>query len=309
MKISPPSTLGIKAALQKMHAETIKNTIFFQERDLSRLQTIRASQLPFCPLQYTLATAVGGKRQPYNFYTAFFTSVGTTVHEVFQQFHGKSGQFVGNWECPKCKKWKYFSSENVCCNVDSTHHEIKIQHKWVVGHIDNVFRDANGEYWILDYKTTSSARVASVVADPPLVYREQVDTYAYTLEEQYNIKVKGVILVFIVRDNPTALHIWAEELDREYFPTIAKRLEGYYKMHKIAYVASSLNDLRDLWKNRMCKPHEVDTIAPDCIFRRGCQDGDPTEAKAWFKRGLANKYIPIKNMVDKALDNKSKNSK
>lgn len=308
MKISPPGHLKVKSELQKLHSDALKNTVFFRDRDLSRLQTIRASQLPFCPLEFVLATGMGGKRQPYSFYTAFFTSVGTTVHEVFQQFHGKSAQFVADWECPVCKNWKRLSHDNVCCGVDSIHHELIIKHKWVVGHVDNVFRDENGDYWVVDYKTTSTARVSTVVQSPPQEYREQVEAYAFALKEQYGLNIKGIILIFIVRDNPTVPHIWAEELTPKQHEITGRRLQRYSELHKVAYSASSLDDLKALWKARMCKPHEVDEKAPGCLFRRGCQDGDPTEAKAWFKRGIANKYIPIKPMVERELA-KSKSSK
>ncbi len=285
-----------------MYATAVSSVVEYDTKDMSRLQTIRASQLPFCPLSYVLSAARGGPNAVMNFHMAYFTSVGTVVHEVMQRYHGKSGQFLADWQCPNCKKWRRMSLRPNCCGVLSDYHEIQIKHKWVVGHIDGVFKDSRGLYWILDYKTTSNAAIAAgKLVNPGRAYTEQVEAYAYSIQEQYGIKIAGVCLMFIIRDNPTTPEIWSKVLTADDYITIGKRLQKYYEQHKKAYLVSNMDQLKWAWKNRLCKPNEVATTAPNCLFRRGCEDNDPTEAIAWFEHGLRKGHLPVKKMVERQL--------
>lgn len=298
MQIRPTQSLTVKADLQRMYADAAKYELEYSTRDMSRLETIRASQLPFCPLEFVLSTAKNGPHQAMGFHMAYFTSVGTIVHEVMQRYHGKSGKFLANWQCPTCKKWRNLSLQPNCCDTLSDYHEVQIRHKWVTGHIDGIFLDSQGQYWITDYKTTSSTLALSKEKNPGRVYIEQVEAYAFAMQEQYNVPIKGVSLVFICRDNPTTPHIWAKELHESDYKQIGKRLEHYYHMHKLAYDAKSKTDLQQIWKQRMCKTGQEDATAPNCPFKRGCSHNDPTEAITWFRKGIKSKYIPVRQLVE-----------
>lgn len=307
LMLRPVASLSIKADLMKMHNDAVSTVLEYGSKDLSRLQTIRASQLPFCPLNYVLSAARGGPHMIMGYHMAYFTSVGTTVHEVMQRFHGKSGKFLADWQCPKCKEWRRMSHRPMCCGVLGDYHEIIIKLPWVVGHIDGVYQDRDGSYWIVDYKTTSTAQIANGKADNPgRAYTEQVEAYAWAMGEQYNIRIKGVSLMFIIRDNPTTPHIWAKELDDKDFNRIGKRLERYTEQHKKAYLVQTKDHLKWAWKNRLCMPTEIEDTAPMCLFKRGCEDSDPTEAIAWFEQGVRKGYMPVKRMVERQLALKAK---
>lgn len=307
LTLRPTAALSIKADLLKMHNSALTAVAEYGTKDLSRLQTIRASQLPFCPLSYILSVARGGPHTVMNYRMAYFTSVGTTVHEVMQRYHGKTGQFLADWHCPVCKKWKRMSHEPMCCGKLSEYHELLIRLPTVVGHIDGVYKASDGSYWIVDYKTTSTAAVnGGKVNNPGRAYTEQVEAYAWAMGEQYNVRIKGVCLMFIIRDNPTTPHIWAKELTDADFKKIGRRLERYTEQHKKAYLVGTKDQLKWAWKNRLCLPTEIEDTAPMCPFRRGCEDSDPTEAIAWFEQGVRKGYLPIKRMVERELAAKSK---
>lgn len=307
MVIRPSAALSVQADLQKMYSEAVRSVVEYDIKDMRRLMTIRASQLPFCPLNYVLSAARGGPHAVMSFHMAYFTKVGTVVHEVMQTYHGKSGKFLADWQCPVCKKWRKMSHRPTCCNRLSDYHEIQINHKWVVGHIDGVFQDSQGRYWILDYKTTSNAAVGNgKVQNPGRAYTEQVEAYAWSIREQYGIAITGVCLMFIVRDNPTTPHIWTRELDEKSYRQIGRRLERYSELHKRAYLVYTKDQLRWAWKNRLCMPTEIESTAPNCLFRRGCEDSDPTEAIAWFDQGVRKGYMPVKRMVERQLALKAK---
>lgn len=302
LMIRPSASLSVQADLQKMYSDAVTGVLEFEEKDLSRLQSIRASQLPFCPLNYVLNAARGGPNGVMNFHMAYFTKVGTVVHEVMQRYHGKSGKFLADWQCHYCGKWKRMSHSPMCCNKLSEYHEIQIRHRWVVGHIDGVFRDSQGNYWILDYKTTSNAAVgAGKVLNPGRGYTEQVEAYAFAIQEQYGIKIKGVNLMFIVRDNPTTPHIWTRELNEKDYRNIGRRLQRYTEQHKKAYLVHTKDQLKWAWRNRLCLPTEIEANAPNCLYKRGCEDSDPTEAIAWYNQGIRKGYLPVKRMVEQQL--------
>src|SRR6185437_14960685 len=98
MQIRPESALSIKAQLHQMHSTALK-TDLAETRDLSRYRSLRGSQLPFCPLKLVLTAATEGRNSVRGFHANFFTRVGTTVHELVQQFQGAGGTLLANWKC------------------------------------------------------------------------------------------------------------------------------------------------------------------------------------------------------------------
>lgn len=298
--LRPERKYNVIADITREYNIARNSLVKVHSRDISRLETIRASQLPFCPLNFVLTVAKFGPHSVLQFYSSYFTKVGTTVHEVLQDAMATRGRFLANWECSVCGSVRKFSHEPMCCGFQSSYNEIKIEHEYVTGHIDGVFKGEDGRYWILDYKTTSTAQAKNRMAYPGRGYIEQVEAYALACRELFNLDIAGVIVFFITRDNPTQPYVWAQELESEDFPDIKARMKEYHDMHKFALEAKTKEDLKEVWRNRMCRnSQDVDDLAGYCLFKRGCSDKDPTEAIAHFRLGIQNKYIPIREMIDR----------
>lgn len=259
------------------------------KRDVSRIKKLRPSQLPFCPVGFYVNHATMGMVSTLNFMGTFYTSVGSTVHEVIQKFLSPSGKFLADWYCKPCKKWRRFSTNSECkCGLTMSYHELLIDHKGVVGHIDAVFKDRKGRYWILDYKTCTVSGASYKQKSPGSTYIEQVETYAYMLFKQYGIKVEGVMLMFLPRDNPLTPSVWVKELEALDFKRIGKRIKVQKKMHRQTLDARTLADALALAEYGKCKGEWCST----------CRSAQSLVAqlKLAYKRGKAQGYLPLSSL-------------
>lgn len=221
--------------------------------DITRIKSLRPSQLPFCPVNFFTRVAKFGALQVMDMGGSFYTSVGTAVHDVVQTYLAPSGKFLATWKCRHCGKKREVSMRHECCEFQMDYHEISINYKGVVGHIDAVFKDHKGRYWILDFKTTSVKGVAGKIKNPGRVYIEQIETYALYLWLQHGIKVEGVMLMFIKRDNPAEPAVWARTLDDADFDRIKKRTKTYKKMHKEVLAVETAKEAIALARYGKCK--------------------------------------------------------
>lgn len=221
--------------------------------DITRLRTIRPSQLPFCPLGFFVRVSKFGALQVMDLEGSFYTKVGTAVHEVVQDYLAPSGKFLASWYCRHCGKKRLVSMKNECCDFPMAYNEIKINYKGVVGHIDAVFKDKKGRYWILDFKTSSIKGTPAKLKNPGRVYIEQIETYALYLWLEHGIKVAGVMLMFIPRDNPKEPAVWAREMDDADFRAVKMRIKTYKKMHKQVLAVETLKEALALIDWGKCK--------------------------------------------------------
>lgn len=268
--------------------------------DITRLLSLRPSQLPFCPARTFINAASHGALMTLDFRGAFYTSVGTAVHEVLQTFLGKSGKFLADWRCRCCGKWKRLSHDNECCDLEMEYHEVTINYRGVVGHIDAIFRDKRGRYWIVDFKTASISGAKSKRTSPGPVYIEQVETYANTLYRQYDIKCRGVVLFFVTRDNPKTPTIWNKVLYDEDYSRIVKRTKRYLSMHKQTLAVATLEDALALAEYGRCASS----------FCNVCKSSVSLKArlKQAYRIGKAAGRLPLLDYALRSLD-KSKHSK
>lgn len=223
-----------------------------------------------------------------NMLGAYFTSVGTTVHEVVQNYLAPSGRFLADWKCPVCRKERKFTTNSECCDSTMSYHEVQINFKGVVGHIDAIFQDRDGKYWILDFKTCTMAGSSYKQKSPGASYKEQVETYAYTLYRQYGIKVEGVILMFIPRDNPTVPTLWIRLIDKADFKTIHNRIKAYKKMHQQALHAVTLAEALALAEHGRCKGEWCKTCRSGISLKK--------QLKAAHKIGAMKKHLPLNDL-------------
>lgn len=210
--------------------------------DVSRLMNVRCSALPFCPISFFGTHANNGRTRFLDMVGSFYTSIGTAVHATVQTHLAPSGRFLADWHCRQCGTWHRLSMKHECCDFQCDYHEVEVAYKGVCGHIDGIFLDSAGNYWIVDYKTTSLASAKKKLKKPGVGYTEQVEAYALLMWLQYRIRVKGVMLFFIKRDNPREPIVYSKPFTNLKMQTVKTRLAGYVKAHKQALAVTTLKE-------------------------------------------------------------------
>lgn len=223
--------LPVVAELLVAYARAQEQSVLHRS-DPSRLKYLRASGLPFCPVAFFVKNATYGRFKSEKMETAFYTSIGSAVHTVMQTYMGFGGQFLADWECTTCRKWKRLTTVHECCDSQMKYHEVEIKYKGIVGHVDAIFVDKQGRYWILDFKTASVKGAATKATRPDKGYKEQVEAYALLMELQYKIKIAGTILMFIKRDGIKDPVVYARQSTKEILKATKVKLAQYKKQHK-----------------------------------------------------------------------------
>lgn len=249
--IKPKRDVSVVSELLKVYNDQ-SATVHARKGDPSRLLNLRPSQLPFCAVATFIQRATMGLVDVMDMRGSFYVSIGTAVHEVVQNYLGTSGRFLANWECKICGKKTYVTKQFECCDFPMQYHEIEIHYKGVVGHIDAVFIDSRGRYWILDFKTTSVKAAPSKQKSPGVVYIEQVETYALMMKLQHKIKIEGVLLMFIKRDAPTDPVIWHKTINERQLLQIKNRTIEYKRWHKRVLKAETKKQVLELLDQGSC---------------------------------------------------------
>lgn len=280
MKLKPPVQYSVAQDFLRLYGETLNQQVM-SRADIDRIIHLRCSQLPFCPTSLVLEYKLKGLVRGMDLMGTYFTSVGTAVHEVMQKFLCRSGLFLADYVCHECGTVHRLSTQHECCGFDTHYHEVQIDYMGIQGHIDGIFKDRSGNWWILDFKTCSVAGAAKKKTSPGVGYIEQVESYAYLLYKQYGIRVKGTMLVFLPRDNPRSPVVWSQPVDPHKFKIIRKRLQHYGELHAQALAAVTAREVWALTKHRCSNP-----------FCRYCKLSD-TALKAMVKRAFASKVNPL----------------
>lgn len=218
--------------------------------DPSRLYNLRCSQLPFCGASVWLNYGLRGMIQEMDMMMAFYVTVGTAVHTVMQTYLSMSGQFLADYECRECGKKYPLSHVHECCGFPTQYEEVNLDYKGIQGHIDGIFKDRLGRYWIIDFKTTSMTAAPGKVNKPGIGYERQVMAYAWLLRKQYGIKVEGVMLIFIPRDNPKDPVIWEALMTPKMWERAYSDLKKDRALHQLTMKAKTLEDAKILFENK-----------------------------------------------------------
>lgn len=219
----------------------VKNTISsarFPHPEELRKPEFRVSSLPYCPvvhlkklLEYHRAT------EPMDYSMAFYTGIGTVVHEVMQGFSKEANpvSFMGQWKCGrtlsvdhegdkttirKCSR----KSEDITsyqdlkvgtcphgksgCKPYFEYHEIPISFHGLSGHVDALIKRGD-EIWVLDFKTThdglwgAQKDVDQMIKKgyyPSAKYITQIETYCALLEKQFGLNIGGYSICYVNRN-------------------------------------------------------------------------------------------------------------
>lgn len=290
-KVADPRVTRVVSEITKVYNDSLKS-IQVSKGDLTRMRYLRPSALPFCPVNFFVKNAEQGPLRIMHMEMAFYVKIGTVVHSVVQNYLARSGKFLATWKCKVCGNLRKVSMDNMCCDTPMQYREVLIKYKGVVGHIDAIYLDANGDYWILDYKTTSVSMAKKKASNPGVSYQEQIEAYALMLKLQYGIKVKGVLLMFIKRDSPREPVFFGRVLDKLDFPKIAKRINAYKKLHKEVLRIETLDQALAMHeKYGKCKNPMCDT----CGSWRSAKDA----VERAFNRGKRMGYLPLIDVCSK----------
>lgn len=247
MKIVPARS-GAGAFLS-LFRTALKSATIEEKSDPKRLVNLRCSQLPYCPRSVLYKWASSGLMFEMDMMMHYYVNVGHSVHNTMQSYLALSGKFVADYKCRVCKKWHRFSTKSRCCGKPCEYHEVLIDYKGIVGHIDAILK-VEDRYYIVDFKTTSLSGSKTKQKKPGNGYVRQVLAYAYLLKKQYKIEVAGSMLVFLPRDNPKNAVVWEQAITPKVTEDTRKALKHDRQLHKRTMEAKTLAEFKELLKER-----------------------------------------------------------
>ena len=264
-----------------------------QSNDKSRLMNIRFSQLPFCPIKWFLSIPSGTapkSRKPFGF--AYFTSVGTTVHTVFQNIIQSielpyKFELIADWKCKSCGNVHAFSVKPEVCSkcgsdmLNFEEHEIDIT--WsnrrvrAIGHVDLILRYPVGKsaysYVVVDFKTTSLRASSAKVMKVSESYKFQLLSYVAAIQHTRNVTVSGAALVYIPRDSPFRHRTVVLPFDSQTLKSMGKHLSKSSKQLQELQEIKVIIGLEPYILSRPCRI----AITPEhsgCKFEKECAGND-----------------------------------
>jgi hypothetical protein len=287
--------------LIKEYADAIANVTHSSRVSPGRVLYLRPSQMPFCPIEFFINHASKGMYRSMGMAGAMYVNMGTVVHTVLQQYLTKSGKILGNYKCHECGTFHKLSFKTECCDFPTEYHEVEISVGGISGHIDAIYK-WKGKLFILDFKTTGLKLAVKKEKDPGATYREQIETYAYLFELQYDMKISGIMDAFIIRDNPSAdPAVWYRPFTDKTRAKVKKRLALYKKMHRQTLDASTLKEAMALLQYGRCANEY-------CEFCTSWTSDATVEhkMKEAVRIGNATKNTPIRGMAERALAREKK---
>lgn len=231
-----------------------------------REERLRVSSFPYCALQHSYKRMTKHEKPPIsNFGSFYYTEVGTAAHEVIQDFLGRSGKMYGAWVCnqPKCKGKREFSRKNVCplCGGRMRYVELTVKaFRNVSGHLDGIWKSDEGEYFVVDYKTSSVRVIMTQKTNPTLPYHHnvhQIKAYCALIELMFDIKISGWILMYVARDNPMIFskpvgeYISAKQKKKE-----LNKIKRYDRDWDRVVNLFKFSDLMEIIEDKPCKDYE-----------------------------------------------------
>lgn len=268
---------------------------------------LRPSMLPVCSMTL-LDMMVAFKNQEesgWGYGPAYFTSVGTQVHETIQFLCAHAGYTLwGNWKCPNCGHFWEHSENHICekCDTIAGYEEIELEYGGFKGHIDCILLTPKGVL-IGDYKTSTQWKLKKNFSSMNVAYALQLMTYVLMLKKVWGkhfakmgYPIRGASLLFLSRDNPfksKEIHFpFSQKMER-----MAKFLMVRANLAiMLARRASESGDLRQVMRHKSCKTklQYLNKVKPfhvyeDCWLSDVCFD--KKRVKKHFKGRLKIKEI------------------
>lgn len=290
-------SLPVLAALKKTQQDGTNRS----RKDVKRLLYLRPSGFRFnyCQLRTFFACREalhGSTHELMDFSKSFFTKVGTTTHDVWQEAMYRAGvECLYDWVCERCQtRYRMRPSIKGCstCRKEGVktkpkfrREEVEIDYLGVLGHIDVILKlqDENGDYYIVvDLKSTSAAGLSKKKNDPGEDYLAQIQTYTRVLLDQ-GWPVRGWALAFFTRDNPYKYEVVSGSDVR----ITTSQIKRWGKLHQQVLRATTFKQVRAFVDTRVCRSKEdVEKKMGSCPHAVKCIHGDSAclkHAKADYK--------------------------
>lgn len=277
--------------------------------DLARVLNLRFSGLPFCSLRWfiNLPRALSGKR-PSDFGSRFFTSIGHTVHDVYQTGVHNSTSFnaLNDYVCTSCKK-RYnlrlkAPKKCSCGSLLFKRDEHEVLWRSAIGHVDEiVIPDVTymKKVFLLDYKTTS---LKNIDKPNPITYTSQIRSYGVALTDE-GYDVIGCGLVYVPRDNPYRWRMAEIPFNRKVYESSLSWLEFWLDEHNKGMEVKTPKDVMNLLASRPCR-EKVLSCYTDCEHVGICgeeHEAHPPELKRRLERAYKEIkiWLPLKEQREK----------
>lgn len=250
----PPSFIMIQQKVEQYIKQVFKTTTVQKYREDGKLHF---SSFPFCPLKRLYSYMYSGIVQEHNmdFSMRYYTSVGTTVHSVMQEYAGIRGKVLGDYVCknPECDAVgvvNEFTTNPICpyCGQQCQYEELSVTYgKNTIGHSDGVYEYTQGRYVVIDYKTSSVANINKHKEKqnvfPYLSNEAQIKMYCVAIEEERSIPIDGYALIYLARDNPMVNHVvYAKSLSEKSKSVLKKRIHRYDRQWGVMLNVTSYKD-------------------------------------------------------------------
>ena len=238
------------------------------ESDRQREDRFRVSSFPYCGLKHVHKRLNGEEEETeeeVTFGMKYYTSVGTQTHRYIQYMIGHGGQMLGKWKCltDKCIGTTKIVFDNICprCERPMDYEELTVTRgEHLTGHIDGVWRAADGRYYIVDYKTSSVKAIESNAQYKNMPYKKnvaQIVAYCALLEEEHGIEISGWILFYVARDNPmkTVLPTGAM-ISKKTKKRIIEKIDRWARHYEISMTATKYKHLMALVEEKPCSSYD-----------------------------------------------------
>jgi hypothetical protein len=235
---------------------------------IKRDDKLRVSGFPFCGLKKAYEKMVKEqdpkKKLPEKADAGreFYTSVGTAAHLVFQRWLGQNGKIWGNWKCynKQCNHFIEFGVKQNCpkCKTEMEYEEFEVKaFRHLSGHIDGVYEDSRGQFWVIDYKTTSVKNIRRHKREgglfPYAKNKAQILTYCALIEKKYKIVIAGWALLYVARDDPFMVEVSTGTVTKTIKKAIIKKCELYDEQYEVIQDLQTKEDIEFLIDTKPCK--------------------------------------------------------
>lgn len=266
--------------------------------DPTRLNFLRVSSFPFCGLRWFLdLPALSAKSMTNNFMGAYYTSVGTTYHNVIQASFANMSEMkvirsrlIGDWECSNQKCKTRYSMQRkplectACKGTVFDFREVEIEDGIIRGHIDFILEVEDGKgnvFWVVcDFKTSSIKKVTERRMTSAS-NKAQLKSYITLLRKRKPQVSPHGFLIYVPRDNPFKLELVSVEA---VFSEESEKISYYKSQYKMAAAVAATEDLKELVDNRPCCEKNLKQFS-DCKWRGHCAGEE--HSKLIFKEAVS----------------------
>jgi hypothetical protein len=276
--------------------KNIKGVFDRVAKDLRKAKTtkephIRPSMAPACALKTFIKIAngigAGGEWElDDNFMMDYYTSVGTTTHEVFQKWVGRTGKMLGNWSClcqgTKLVKIRHgreitkeqrpvvylkkITAAKPCphCGAEMKYEEVQIEEAGYGGHVDGILEFGEGKkkwHIVIDFKGTNADKIKRDNPQRPEYpdpkHTKQISIYAWALKQKEELNIIGWALLYTSRDTPIPKNKFIPHFMTDSDWDEAQELyDSQVKQVRILYKSLDDGNITRLLKHKLCPDHK-----------------------------------------------------